>query len=167
MSLVIHFNARLDKALDGRYSDVYNRVVEMVAGIKHDDLLIDDEITVLGSKELVDGPKLQSMESTDTTTPSVRCWYCTLDITEEKPIRITTINKERIGFFCSFPCAFAYNASTLPNPLQNEVFLRNDYYTRTGEYKTILPAPRRESLILYGGDMTVEEYRKKISELVI
>ena len=73
MSLVIHFNARLDKALDGRYSDIYNRVVEMVAGIKHDDLLIDDEITVLGSKELVDGPKLQSMESTDTTTPSVRC----------------------------------------------------------------------------------------------
>jgi hypothetical protein len=69
------------------------------------------------------------------------------------------------GYFCSFGCAGSYNFS-LGDSQMNERFvmlnrLHDMIYNQSPVYKPLCLAPPRETLIKFGGFLTIEEFRKK------
>src|SRR5690606_14508948 len=96
----------------------------------------------------------------------LRCWWCTLEIIET-PIKITTITNERIGYFCSYPCAKAYNENNLCNHTGNYMIMRNNYFKKYGKWVDIHESPPKEVLNIYGGDVTEEDYKEKLKDLIV
>lgn len=68
------------------------------------------------------------------------------------------------GHFCSFECAKAY-ALDKAGPRYGEV-LQNLSLMRKhalGHYVPLWPAPKRETLQVFGGPLTIDEFRKRAS----
>ncbi len=64
------------------------------------------------------------------------------------------------GCFCSLECASAYNISNTSDGQCEERLNLLSFMARSMNYKSpIKPAPPRESLDLFGGNMTIEQFR--------
>jgi hypothetical protein len=75
-----------------------------------------------------------------------------------------------IGCFCSFECACAYNFDSREstNERLSRFTLLNNLATRVGtERVPVKPAPPRYSLDMFGGFMTIEQFRAKSSKYII
>lgn len=102
---------------------------------------------------------------------NIKCWWCTLSF-ESVPCFIPTkmVNGKYtvLGCFCSFNCAMAYNLYTLEqnqhDRLRKCALLNSLYYEIHGEPKEILPSPPKETMIMYGGKLTVEQYRNLVKD---
>lgn len=119
--------------------------------------------------DIVNNPNViieQKNENKQKSKKILRCWWCTLNILET-PINITTITNEKIGYFCSYPCAKAYNDNNLCNQTGNYMIMRNNYFKKYGKWVDIHESPSKEVLEIYGGDVSEEEYREKLKELIV
>lgn len=106
-----------------------------------------------------------------------RCWSCTLkfdNIPIHLPIRLREKKVYRfqkvrqctsiscIGSFCSYNCALSYAFEKRYNS-NCIALLVNNYRENTGTLDVLRPSPPKETLDLYGGPYSVDEYRKLIS----
>ena len=67
------------------------------------------------------------------------------------------------GCFCSFNCALAYNFDkNYTNKWEYSALLHLLYKTIHKKYIKILPSPPKELLKIYGGPLTIEEYRTNL-----
>ena len=94
-----------------------------------------------------------------------RCWHCVDRFSESGPVPLVhDVHSETniysvYGIFCSFSCAKAYLLDQLQFSHGNK-FLMLDEFAETvyGIKDPILPAPPRQRLKIFGGDLTYEEF---------
>jgi hypothetical protein len=99
-------------------------------------------------------------------TTNIHCWWCCHlfdDTPIGMPLRFVN-NKFKVkGCFCSIACTLAwYNNSKYRTDPKIFTLIKNLHRKLTGggsECK-IYQAPPRESLIMFGGEMTIDEFRK-------
>lgn len=96
------------------------------------------------------------LEKTDTA-----CWWCCHKFNSVPiglPVYYNKVqNKYRVyGVFCSFPCVTAYDISK--NSTYKYLIL-DLYILLTGEKRKLLPAPPKEVLKMFGGKLSIEEFR--------
>jgi hypothetical protein len=102
---------------------------------------------------------------TNESCTNYACWWCCHNFTN-LPIGVPNKIIDNIyhvfGNFCSFNCAAAH-IHTLKdwNVSERLSLLHNMYYSiyNLDEYETIKSAPAKETLKLFGGPLTIEEFR--------
>lgn len=107
----------------------------------------------------VENNETMSIDKTD-----VCCWWCTEHF-DGVPCFIpekVVVNKYYVfGCFCSYNCAAAYNVDmndyNFSNRLSIMIKLYRDIY---GEQNDLVIAPPRQSLIKFGGTLTMVEFRQ-------
>lgn len=102
---------------------------------------------------------------------NIKCWWCTLSFDSVPcfvPTKMVSGKYTVLGCFCSFNCAMAYNLYSLEQNQHDRLrkcsLLNSLYYEIHGEPKEILPSPPKETMIMYGGKLTVEQYRDLIKD---
>jgi hypothetical protein len=102
---------------------------------------------------------------------NIKCWWCTLSFDSVPcfiPTKLVNGKYTVLGCFCSFNCAMAYNLYSLEqnqhDRLRKCALLNSLYYEIHSEPKEILPSPPKETMIMYGGKLTVEQYRDLIKD---
>lgn len=103
-------------------------------------------------------------------TTNIRCWFCTLNF-DTVPCALPHKKMGKTfyvyGCFCSFNCALAYCLKSKNTNKYEIISLLNLLYTEMfGEIKKIIPAPEKELLEEYGGNLTREQYRQKLENSV-
>jgi len=101
----------------------------------------------------------------------ILCWWCCHSFANEPiylPEYVDNKNHEQIyyvrGNFCSLNCAAAYNLSLKDNRLLHRSYLLNLIYSSiltSDKVSKIIPAPPKEILKAFGGNMSIEEFRKE------
>jgi hypothetical protein len=135
----------------------------------------DDNINKLKSKImeleklLYDNVKFDKLNEicidiTKGNVENVHCWWCCHDF-DHQPIGIPDNYREEIfstyGYFCSFNCAKAYNLDYIENKTSEKNCLIMMLKKKlTGEDSFIKPASPRQTLIMFGGHQTIDEFRK-------
>jgi hypothetical protein len=95
---------------------------------------------------------------------NVHCWWCCHTF-DHKPVGLPDNYKEHIfytyGYFCSFNCAKAYNLEHYDNKSEEKNCLLFAFKNKlTNDTNFIKPANPRQSLKMFGGYQTIEEFRK-------
>lgn len=97
------------------------------------------------------------------------CWWCChpwegQDI--HLPIKYDDRTKKftTVGHFCSFECAKSYGVDT-GGSRWGEILEYLSLYRKhsAGKYVPTKPAPKRQTLKMFGGPLTIEEFRKNIN----
>jgi hypothetical protein len=93
------------------------------------------------------------------------CWWCCHPF-ENEPLNMPYKYDEMrrtfhtAGFFCSWPCMKAYNLESnhyrMYEIQQNITLMRKQCYGKTEGLRC---APKRQALKVFGGTMTIEEFR--------
>lgn len=95
------------------------------------------------------------------------CWWCVHGLAQLPCIHVPTDYDDRRdlftvrGNFCSWPCAKAWaqdNGGARAGEIQTIMALMRRRIF--GHYVPLWPAPKRESLQIFGGSLTIEEFRK-------
>lgn len=111
-------------------------------------------------KDLVDKPWMESL--------NIKCWWCCY-IFNTIPVSLPVKYNERLkkfvtkGLFCSIACMYAYGCIYYHSELNIITPLVKFLYKRlTGceMNKKIVPALPRETLIDFGGELTIEAFRE-------
>ena len=106
-------------------------------------------------------------------TNNLKCWYCSLDFTN-KPVFIPSkiSNKEIItyGNFCSFCCCVKYiNIEIKDDDKKKSQYINNLKYLYNLFYNVDInifkESPDKEIMSMYGGDLTVDEYKMRLNDL--
>jgi hypothetical protein len=106
---------------------------------------------------LIDNSTKQNIivEKTD-----IKCWWCTYSF-ENVPVflpdRYSDSNYYVFGCFCSVNCAASYNLLYLNDNKINE---RYSLLKKIYNIENIQLAPKKEILITYGGNKSIEEFRQ-------
>lgn len=96
----------------------------------------------------------------------MHCWWCCHPWEGQEvhlPIRYDDRTKKftSIGHFCSFECAKAYGIDSggarWGEILENLSLMRKHAY---GKYTPLWPAPKRQTLKIFGGPLSIDEFRK-------
>ena len=99
-------------------------------------------------------------------TTRVHCWWCTLKFSNSPiglPIKYQNGKYKTLGCFCSYNCALSYNLLNSVNDKNERTCLLHQLYKqKINEYKPIKPAPPKEILTIYGGNVTIEKYKKEL-----
>lgn len=94
------------------------------------------------------------------------CQWCTCSFdTPPISLPLSRINNKFYvtGCFCTFNCALAYNYDKYQSTKwENSALLHLLYKMIHNKYTKILPAPPKELLKIYGGPLTIEEYRHNL-----
>lgn len=93
------------------------------------------------------------------------CWWCSHKF-NENPIYLpdNKINNSYnvYGYFCSFNCAMAFNIELDDYKVwERSNYLNQLYYSINKKYSTIKPAPSKYTLDIYGGELTIDNFREK------
>ena len=115
-----------------------------------------------------DFPKAKPLPSNGSaTTSGIWCWHCCHPF-EGKGVPLPIAYDERRdtwktkGIFCSFACAKGYNTddggvhSSIVGQLLALLHKR-----MSGTFSSIVPAPPRRTLKIFGGTLSIEEFRAK------
>ena len=99
----------------------------------------------------------------------VCCWWCCHNF-DGFPIGIPERYYQEkfyaFGIFCSFNCALAYNINLNDGKLWDRYTLLHFLYKKIFNMEIrISPAPPKELLKMFGGPLSIEEYRKKTQYL--
>lgn len=100
---------------------------------------------------------------------SVWCWWCCHPFDHSPfhmPSQLKKVNGQNhfqtYGYFCSFSCMKAYNNNENDSQKNNRFTLISMMVKET--YKKdiiVVTAPPRQSLQVFGGDLSIEEFRNK------
>ena len=106
-------------------------------------------------------------------TTDIYCWWCCHQFSSPPktlPIKYDSHRNryKTLGIFCSWECVKSYNNDRR----DAQTGIRNMYLTRMikdiyGSINTIIPAPPRESLKIFGGPLTIDEFRKSFKVKLI
>jgi len=93
------------------------------------------------------------------------CWWC-CHCFDNIPIYLPENKLDNhyyvYGYFCSFNCAMAYNVDLNDYKIwDRSSYLNQLYYKLNNEYKNIKPAPSKYCLDIFGGNLTIDLFRKK------
>ena len=102
----------------------------------------------------------------------VCCWWCchTFDtVPIGNPDRYNTkVEKFKVkGVFCSFSCLIAYRNNSYKKYSMTNYLVKFMYSKLTGTFlldSNLTPAPPRSCLKMFGGDLTIEEFRNAFIE---
>lgn len=95
---------------------------------------------------------------------TVHCWWCVHQFDTVPigyPIAYRPSSKKYLvrGVFCGFSCALSY-ISGVPAQNKSLPLLKNMYFAVTGEHpKTLVGAPDKHTLKIFGGELSIEEFR--------
>lgn len=108
---------------------------------------------------------------------NIRCWFCTLKFKSVPWFIIKSISNTQDGKvmnvkgnFCSCGCLMGFVKKNYSNREHFDIYhnVYTLYTILTGKKKmTIKPSPDIYNLKLYGGDMTIEEYREELERVNI
>tara|TARA_B100001094_G_C18191494_1_gene807555 strand:+ start:4442 stop:4930 length:489 start_codon:yes stop_codon:yes gene_type:complete len=97
---------------------------------------------------------------------TLHCYHCTFQIKDifQMPVSydIDKNEYEVTGYFCSLECMKAYNAHLNDSYRNNRFSLISQFYDLYD--KNIELAPPKECLKIYGGNLTIQEFRKNNSK---
>jgi len=101
------------------------------------------------------------------------CWHCCHPFTTDRVVLPVSYDARRnvwkfVGTFCSWSCAKAYNIdakSTWNNACGQLLTLLHK--KTTGKLRSIVPAPPRLSLRVFGGTLSIEEFRAKAPDGIL
>jgi hypothetical protein len=93
----------------------------------------------------------------------IHCWWCCHNF-ESPPVSIPEKIYDKtyhvFGCFCSFNCAYSYNININDYKIWERLSMLKSLYTKMYNEKTdILPAPPRKALSMFGGHISIEEFR--------
>ena len=99
-------------------------------------------------------------------TQNTKCWWCR-NCFKTPPLQLADdyFNSTfySFGHFCSWNCKKKYNLELNDSLIWKRDSLINlEYYLTYGEYIDIQPAPHWMCLEEYGGNMSIEEFRKSV-----
>ena len=138
--------------------DVIDNIINTKSHVHNTEPIAYEPIGFSYDSEIINNEKIDMKRSV--------CFWCChelVDFSCGMPIKYTaSINHFEIyGTFCSFQCASAYNFSI--NSKSYKVWdinsLINMLAERYGIIENIKPAPSKYVLKMFGGDMTIEEFR--------
>jgi hypothetical protein len=97
---------------------------------------------------------------------NVYCWWCCHPFNTQPvslPIRLHNDKFELMGCFCSYNCACSYNNSFSGGKVAERNSLLHTMYRKLHNVKNVIikPAPPKEILTIFGGKITIDEYRKE------
>lgn len=109
----------------------------------------------------------------DIDTRTMWCWWCCHPI-EGEPLHLPYKYDDRrrkfetYGYYCSWPCMKAYNVRgggpRYGEIQQNITLMRKMCY---GKIEALRMAPHREALQVFGGTMTIEDFRQGKDEPIV
>ena len=131
-------------------------------GINNDNTTVDDEIMAPPALREVkfSGPFLKA-------DPKIRCWWC-CHVFQGIPVHLPhhlDVNGvfHVLGYFCSFNCTVAYNYAQRDFDVDRRSTLLHLMYEKAlgkQSHTRLVPAPPRELLKDFGGDMTINDFRR-------
>lgn len=94
---------------------------------------------------------------------NIHCWWCCHKF-DTPPVSIPEKIYDKtyyvFGCFCSFNCAYSYNINMNDYKIWERLSMLKSLYTKMYNEKTdILPAPPRKALSMFGGHISIEEFR--------
>ena len=124
-------------------------------------------------KETYDISLLKTYKESTLIKSEVACWWCCHNF-DGLVIHLPCSLKHGIyscnGVFCSYACCYSYMKCDKTYS-KNMHLLNYMFKEQTGKKGTILqhikPAPPRETLELLGGPLTIEEFRKNSSVVIV
>jgi len=144
-------------------------------GSKKDDEIITklksriEELEKMLSNKIYDNIKFDRIneiciDMTKGNIENINCWWCCYSF-DHAPIGLPDNYKEELfhtfGYFCSFNCAKAYNLEKFDNKYEEKNCLLLMLKRKLiNDDSFIKPANPRESLKLFGGHQTIEDFRK-------
>ena len=128
--------------------------------------IANDKLNIKLKQLVVDHSIVNIADSTDKIVKPEKskllCWWCTCpfnNIAFYIPTKMRIIDDkecyEVYGNFCSVNCAAAYTTDNSSYNNHDKLSLLNHIYDTNG----IVPAPHKECLKSYGGNMTIDEFR--------
>lgn len=138
---------------------------------KHEDDLVFKLRTKIEELErlLYDNIKFDKLnelcfDMTSGNIDNVHCWWCCHEF-DNKPIGLPDNFRENLyytyGYFCSFNCSKAYNLEHSDNKTEEKNCLLLSLKRKlTNDDSFIKPANPRQSLKIFGGHQTIDEFRK-------
>ena len=188
--LIAHLNINLDDVLDNKTETLESSALEedsiisnsenesifikSEGEIKHFELnlnssenknidVLEKEISRLKQElfKLTKNDKINVIKSS--FNKNTKCWWCKNNFNTPS-VGIPEIyfdNKFHCsGNFCSYNCAMAYNIDSGDNIWKRTSLLNLLYYKTYGKFSKIQAAPDWKTLKEYGGNLTIEEFRR-------
>tara|TARA_B110000208_G_scaffold12077_2_gene14907 strand:- start:1249 stop:2241 length:993 start_codon:yes stop_codon:yes gene_type:complete len=97
------------------------------------------------------------------------CWWCCHKFNSLPLYLPTNIVNDKfnvMGYFCTFNCAMAFNIDLNDNNIwTRSTYLNKFYYSIFKKYTNIKAAPSKYILDIFGGDITIKQFRKKLIKL--
>ena len=124
---------------------------------------IENEIIKLKNKlyKLTKNNKIEVNKSN--FTKNTKCWWCKNSF-DTPAVQLPELHFQNkfycIGHFCSFNCALSYNIDSDDNVWKRTSLLNLLYFKTYNKNKKIVAAPNWKQLIEFGGDLTIEKFRK-------
>jgi len=134
---------------------------EMVVKLKHK---IEELERLLYDNVKFDRLNDISIDLTKADQTDIHCWWCCHKF-DHQSIGIPDLYRDDIfytyGYFCSFNCAKSYNLDYIENKTDERNCLLMMFKKRLiNEDSFIKPANPRQSLKMFGGHQTIDEFRK-------
>jgi hypothetical protein len=124
-----------------------------------------DTQTQIIRKEIYDISILKTYKEVVNIKTDIACWWCCHTFTNvcvSMPISLIRDVYNTHGIFCSYSCCYSYMQNT-PKYFKNRYLLNYMFRDSTGKKGVILdhvkPAPPRETLKLFGGPLSIEDFR--------
>ena len=102
-------------------------------------------------------------EEINYTKKSKLCWNCSHDFFDRihgVPINYNSGVFHTVGDFCSIECMSRYAVDNMNDDIYNILPLINLYNNKINNNNKVKLAPNRLLLNIYGGNMTIDDYRK-------
>jgi hypothetical protein len=155
-------------ALEATNKELRARIKELEADLQK--FALNGKHQYVCNTKLVDVSDGVARWTTKTTT---HCWWCchgfdTVPVGLPERLHDDTFFVQ--GCFCSFNCAHAYNLSLNDHRVWERYSLMNYMRakmagTEQGRPCYITPAPPRQALDVFGGPLTIDEYRDKLQKV--
>lgn len=169
----LKFREKQDKLLISKLENFHNSLTDENCDVESNDKVVkndDDQESrgVAGFFEILG----KFINNTDWLYQTdVCCWWCCHKFDTVPlglPVHYSESDKKfRVkGVFCSFSCLMAYKNDN-PTKYTNDYLIKLLYKKITGELKlssNIIMAPPRASLQMFGGKLTIEEFRNMSNE---
>jgi len=130
---------------------------------KHTSLFVNNNIKLLNTN--IEFYNNQTRERLPDKTHQYCQWCCCKFDSSPISLPMSNINNKFYvtGCFCSFNCTMAYNFDkNYTNKWEYSALLHLLYKKIYNKYVKIIPSPPKELLKIFGGPLTIEEYRENL-----